>query len=179
MKFVSKMRASGYGKVAISGILNSGITHYYRKVRCELEGGPRLNRRQDNLDIQKKRSKLGASECWYRRRRGGAEERHLKDQGWRGRVSSLPPTPPPHHQCPSCSSTGQGHTVPPPATTPFASVAPVVVPTIPAIHPIPVQPAQPQPKDRDVEATLMIPFTPNSALKNIMQKAEQSSRIFN
>ena len=93
MKFISKMRASGYSKETIAGILKSGLTCYYRKVRIELEGGPKLNRRQDNQDVARKRKKIGASEQWFKRRRGGAEEKRKKDHGWRA-TSGSPGTGP-------------------------------------------------------------------------------------
>ena len=44
-KFVHKLRSSDYGPSAVRGIIESGSTFFYRKLRCDLEGGPKLNDR--------------------------------------------------------------------------------------------------------------------------------------
>ena len=67
----------------MAGIVQSGTRFYYRKLRSELEGGPRVNARCDTMDVQRKRAKLGAAERWFRRRRGGEREVARKDMGWR------------------------------------------------------------------------------------------------
>ena len=85
-KFVHKLRSSGYGPGAVGGILESGTTFYYRKLRCDLEGGPRLNDRptlSQGQVVTKRRSKLGASQKWFSRRRGGWKESMRKDNNWR------------------------------------------------------------------------------------------------
>ena len=60
------------------GILTSGMIHYKRKLQAELDGGPRLNDRRDDLTVQRRRAKLGDSvEVVYpeeRRREGNRKE---------------------------------------------------------------------------------------------------------
>ena len=72
--FVHKLRASGYLQSTVSGMVQSGITYYYRKLRMDLEGGPPLNVRSDKDLVARRRSKAGAAKDWYARRRGGQDE---------------------------------------------------------------------------------------------------------
>ena len=81
--FVVKMRRSGYVQESVEGILETGITTYYRKLRTDLHGGPPLNRRDETETVHNRRSKLGASERWFARRRGGQREVERKVNGWR------------------------------------------------------------------------------------------------
>ena len=110
---------------------------------------------------------MGASERWFRRRRGGAEERQLKDQGWRSKGEPLARPP------------GR------PANPPAVRVSRVAVTTrqgqdhdVSGPTPAVVQPAPDSlshtkpPHEREVEATLMVPFTPGSGLKKSIQRAE-------
>ena len=78
-QFVVKLKSSGYSKSTISGIIASGTRFYYRKLQADLEGGPPLNRRESDQDVQRKRAKIGASERWFKRRRGGLKEKEKKD----------------------------------------------------------------------------------------------------
>ena len=80
---VLKMRKSGYIQATVEGILESGLTMYYRKQRIDLQGGPPLNRRDESNTVQKRRQKLGASESWFARRRGGKGESNKKENNWR------------------------------------------------------------------------------------------------
>ena len=82
-QFIVKLRASGYSKSTISGIILSGTKFYYRKLQQDLEGGPKLNRRADDQDVQRKRAKIGASERWFKRRRSGLREKERKIHQWR------------------------------------------------------------------------------------------------
>ena len=123
-----------------------------------------MNRRQDNMDVSRKRRKLGASERWFRRRRGGANEKEDKDEGWRQKTPTPAPTPvdttastPSHVPGTRRPATDSGPAPPPgPVTVPAVDLATVPVP----VH------------ERDVESTLMIPFTAGSTLLKAMQKAE-------
>ena len=81
-KFVNKVRKSGYSQGTCRGIITSGLKFYYCKVRIDLQGGPRLNQRSEKDAVARKRAMLGASQRWFTRRRGGAEERSKKDHGW-------------------------------------------------------------------------------------------------
>ena len=54
--------------------MKSGITLYYRKVKMDLEGGPKLNRRVNKDTVESRRSKLRAAQQWFHRRRAGAQE---------------------------------------------------------------------------------------------------------
>ena len=80
-KFVLKMRKSGHVQATVEGVLVSGLTMYYRKLRTDLQGGPPLNRRNQGDVISKRRSKLGASESWFS---GGEGARRR----WRGRLTT-------------------------------------------------------------------------------------------
>ena len=60
----------------------SGLKFYYRKTRIDLQGGPKVNERRETDTIMRKRAKLGASQNWFARRRGGATEKSRKDLGW-------------------------------------------------------------------------------------------------
>ena len=91
-RFVVKLRASGYIQSTIREILKSGLRFYYRKLRIDLEGGPALNKRDDSNDVSRKRAKLGASERWFRRRRGGEDEVQKNKHGWR-REPKMPRDP--------------------------------------------------------------------------------------
>ena len=82
-QFIVKMRRSGYVQASVQGILESGVTLYYRKLKVDLEGGPRLNARKENETVARRRAKLGASEKWFARRRGGDRELESKTNGWR------------------------------------------------------------------------------------------------
>ena len=73
-EFTAKLKASGYITSTINGIITSGVAFYYRKLREDLQGGRPLNLRNDSNDVARKRAKLGASERWFRRRRGGEKE---------------------------------------------------------------------------------------------------------
>ena len=167
MTFVSKMRASGYSRDTIANVLRSEISCYYRKLRTELSGGPPLNRRQCGMDVQKKRSKLGASERWYRRRHGGQAERGRKDQGWRSSQVTLEdglPLP-----LPVDPGAGRGSRVPAGRRQgPGGTQGPRVEP-----DPGPGTVGQ-EVRERPEEATLMAPFMPGAALQKELQKAEDA-----
>ena len=85
-KFVDKLRRSGYGPGTVKGVLESGMSFYYRKLRIDLQGGPRLNDRPELSSEQvvlNKRQKLGATQSWFSRRRGGQQEALKKENNWR------------------------------------------------------------------------------------------------
>ena len=73
--FIAKLRSSGYNQGACRGLITSGLRYYYRKMRISLEGGPPINQRKEEDTITRKRSKLGASQRWFARRRGGGTKR--------------------------------------------------------------------------------------------------------
>ena len=81
--FTTKLRRSGYGVSTVSRIIEEGSKFYYRKVRIELEGGPELNQRLEGDLVMSRRMKMGASETWFARKRGGAKECWQKENGWR------------------------------------------------------------------------------------------------
>ena len=58
--------------------MKSDITFYYRKVKMDLEGGPKLNRRVSRDTVETRRGKLGARQQWFQRRRGGEQELRRK-----------------------------------------------------------------------------------------------------
>ena len=81
--FITKLMSSGYTETTTNGIIKSGMSYYYQKLRADLAGGPPLNARLESEVMKKRRQKLGAGEKWFSRRRGGQKERDLKDSGWR------------------------------------------------------------------------------------------------
>ena len=81
-RYVDKIRRSGYSQGTCRGVILSGLKFYYRKTRIDLQGGPKVNERRETDTIMRKRAKLGASQNWFARRRGGATEKSRKDLGW-------------------------------------------------------------------------------------------------
>ena len=82
-RFVTKLRESGYVEATVTGILKSGVKFYSRKLRTELDGGPPINQNSEVESLKRRRLKLGATEKWFSRRRGGHKETQKKDNGWR------------------------------------------------------------------------------------------------
>ena len=82
-KFVQKLRSSGYNSRTTEGIIVSGVRCYYRKVGIELTGGPRINERNDQQDLPRRRRKMGESLNWFKRRKGGKVETTRKENRWR------------------------------------------------------------------------------------------------
>ena len=80
--FIHKMRSSGYMLSAVRGIITSGIEYYYRKLHINLQGGPKMNFKDDHNEMTKRREKLTSSQMWFSRRRGGTSEKIKKDVGW-------------------------------------------------------------------------------------------------
>ena len=156
-QFIRKLSDSGYTRSTISGILKSGTAFYYRKLRADLEGGPPLNRRDESNDIPSKRAKMGASERWFKRRRGGARESARKEQGWRGPTNSQDQT----------QDNIRGHRVRRrrcgPAPQPTTTTAPTGTTS-----------SSTQQQEKDPESTLMVPYTPGSSLQKLIQSAEDT-----
>ena len=76
-KYVDKLRMSGYCEKSTDGIIESGTSFYFRKLRIDLQGGPCVNVRPDRSEaevVMLKRRKLGATKSWFSRRRGGQVE---------------------------------------------------------------------------------------------------------
>ena len=82
--FIRKLRKSGYVEQTVTGIIRSGMQFYSRKLKIELQGGPPVNQRKVDEVVARRRAKLGGTENWFARRRGGEKERAKKDHGWRG-----------------------------------------------------------------------------------------------
>ena len=81
--FISKLRCSGYQEGTVRGILQSGLQYYFRKLSIDLQGGPKLNNRDDSKEMTTRRKKMSAKQNWFARRRGGEVEKLRKEQGWR------------------------------------------------------------------------------------------------
>ena len=153
--FVRKLRRSGYSSSTVTGMVESGLRFYYRKVRIELEGGPPVNSRDDTNDVGKKRAKLGASLRWFNRRRGGQEEKSLKENGWRQE-----------------SRNRSGRKVQISREGPRRTVDKVDVSQEEGAQSGRPQEEEDGKLERPVEATLLVPYTPDSALKEAMQKSD-------
>ena len=154
--FVKKLRMSGYVEKTVEGILHSGLTFYTRKVKIELDGGPPLNARSEEQVVQKRRQKMGAKESWFQRRRGGQEEVHQKEHGWRKNKDQG------KDRTPGGRSRGR-------KTLPKYS-------KYSRTNGREEGPGSPwdQPKDVKVVTTLLVPYTIGSALKDRMQGAEDN-----
>ena len=148
--FVEKLRRSGYSSSTTVNMIKSGLRFYYRKVRIQHEGGPPVNSRNDSQDIHRRRAKMGASQRWFKRRRGGEEEQARKEQGWRQDEND---------------SSGRRRRTSPRSRTSSISISTSGAPIIGQLE----NPAQ---EDRPMEATLLVPFTPGSILKDAIQKAD-------
>ena len=70
--FAKKLHHSGYSVRSAEGILESGVRCYFRKLRLDLQGRPRLNGRENSQDVQRRGQKIGGAQDWFKRRRGGA-----------------------------------------------------------------------------------------------------------
>ena len=81
--FVRKLRESSYVQSSVTGILKSGMEFYIRKLRIQLQGGPPVNQRRVGDTVARRRAKLGGSESWFARRRGGQREKTKKENNWR------------------------------------------------------------------------------------------------
>ena len=154
-KFVNKLRSSGYTQKTVNGLMESGTRCYYRKLSIELQGGPRVNNRDDSQDLPRRRRKMGEATNWFRRRRGGPTETARKDNGWR-----------------SCSGTGS-----------LTGGAPggqsrrrTNVECQESSSPITTHGTQEQerakPDARQIESTLLIPYTKGAVLQKMMQRRD-------
>ena len=85
--FIDKLRCSGYMESTVKSIMESGVTFYYRKLKMDLQGGPKLNRRAGRDTVMARRAKLGAAQQWFQRRRGGEQEVRRKLDPERSAVS--------------------------------------------------------------------------------------------
>ena len=159
--FVDKLRGSGYGMSTVSKIVEEGSKYYYRKVRIEMEGGPMLNQRLESDLVMSRRRKMGAAETWFVRKRGGAKECWKKENGWRSTQRSGQGQ---RRQGPAGDAGDDGeHRVGNQGKSRAAT------------H----QPQSETPKETGVterdsgpEATLKVPFTVGSMLRDRVQKVE-------
>ena len=111
--------------------------------------------------VARRRAKLGGTENWFVRRRGGEKERAKKDQGWRGSQGQ--------DRAPTSGGRGRRtltkypnpNNPQPTRGTPMASTN------------------KGEEKDREpkVITTLLVPYTMGSKLKNSMQKTEDEFRL--
>ena len=62
--------------------MKSVVKFYARKLSIELQGGLPVNTRSELDTMKRRRAKLGATESWFSRRRGGDREAMKKDHGW-------------------------------------------------------------------------------------------------
>ena len=76
--FVDKMRRSGYFVSTVAGVLKSGVEYYYRKLKIDLEGGPKMNMIDDTDEVKRRREKIDIQPdvvCQKERRREGEIEK--------------------------------------------------------------------------------------------------------
>ena len=158
-RFIHKLRISGYSLSTVKGVIDSGVTFYYRKMRIYLQGGPRINCRHEMSSqevVQHRRQKLGVTQTWFSRRRGGQTEVARKVNRWR------------FEEC--CDKPGPGSCH---RRMPMKSV--------PGSHPVPgrpnleaVGPPKVEEQEKKTVSTLLVPFSVDSALMKSVQRAEDS-----
>ena len=157
--YVNMLRCSGYVERTVEGMIRSGLKFYQRKIEADLQGGPPLCTRSEAGTQERRRQKLGASEKWYSRRRGGAKELEAKENGWRraqGRTQQM-------DQSGNRRKT-QGRQRPTRNThRPTESVTRVTGdPTADKV----------QDEERRVVSTLLVPYSIGSILKRQMQETD-------
>ena len=157
--FVDKMRNSGFTQGTTKGVLKSGIEHYYRKLKQDLSGGPRLNSRDETNVVQKRRTKLSAGSNWFSRRRGGQKEHHLKENGWRFQEKKQERT----RSCQNWTQKKQ--------KTSWSRQGPQQPKQGPMV---PGMSTTRRPDCHKTVATLLVPYTVGSTLKDVIQEAEDS-----
>ena len=59
------------------------MTYYFRKLQIELQGGPKINKRDETKTLMRQRMKIGVNENWFTQRRGGVRESICKENEWR------------------------------------------------------------------------------------------------
>ena len=170
--FVKKLRKSGYGVSTVNNIIVEGSKFYYRRMRTDLEGGPGLNRRSEDNLVMGRRMKLGAAETWFVRKRGGERERWVKENGWR---SAQQPAGQGSRRSTAgslgagCWAAGSYHRVEA-AQHPAPRDEGVEQETLQQQqHQLPVKPA----RRLEPEATLKVPYTVRSRLRERIQKVEE------
>ena len=161
--FVRKLRRSGYGVSTVNNIIVEGSRFYYRRMRTDLEGGPGLNRRSEDNLVMSRRMKLGAAETWFVRKRGGERERWDKENGWRS--AQQPADQGSRSLGAGCWAAGSYHRVEA-AQHPAPRGEGVEQETL---HQLPVKPV----RRLEPEATLKVPYTVRSRLRERIQKVEE------
>ena len=165
-KFVCKLRLSGYCRASVDRMVEEGGRFYYRRLRVDLEGGPPLNNRSEENLVMGRRDKMGDSETWFCRRRGGNKERLRKQHGWRAVEEPEVATGGDNNTTTSRGkpgrwrrTRGQGPRTQTPGMEP---------------HGPPPQSLQTfgQEGREGPEATIQVPFTNRSRLKDLVQAAE-------
>ena len=143
--FMDKMRNSGYSQGSVNGILESGLQHYYRKLVVDLQGGPKINRRNDTNEMETRRKKMTTKNTWFRKR-GGQSAKETKDNGWRTNQRL---------------GGGSGGWRP-------AHLRAHVAPGLQVVEKEAIEP------QRKVISTLLVPYSVGSALQKAVQDAEDT-----
>ena len=150
-----KMKSSGYTSSTIDGVVLSGVTHYHRKLRIELEGGPPVNQRLTDIKMARRRAKMTSTTNWFsKRRRGGLKERCKKENSWRNGEGDRP--------------RGMGR------ETRESKRSPCPPPSNPATNLVVNQPGQPKDLTQETEAILLVAYSVGGCLARAVQKAEDN-----
>ena len=172
--FTNKLKSSGHLASTICSILESGLRFYFRKVRTQLEGGPPLNSKGVGNHVEKKRAKMGAAERWFKRRRGGQEEKDNKNNSWRRQGPSAPmdpaqPSSPPPQGRRRCGVQQQQQCWQQQGRQQQDQEQ---VQEQENLTGYPLPDLIPGTLHGMVDTTLLVPYTPGSRLKKLMQTAE-------
>ena len=84
--FLIKMANSGYGPPTRQEVLKSGIRRYFRRLFMEQTGGPKLYRTEDQLK-EGRRFKQLLTKRWYKPGRGGKAAKLEKEALWEEKES--------------------------------------------------------------------------------------------
>ena len=76
--YIQKLTDSSYNVAARREILKSGVARYYRMLKDQATGGPRIYRSAKEMEGSREIKEI-VNQNWFRRARGGTRARENKD----------------------------------------------------------------------------------------------------
>jgi hypothetical protein len=163
IKFASKMADSGYGASTRLEVIKSGTSRYYRMIQADITGTRRLHRSSAEMKDGRTLKPLHSRKWFCKRVRGGVPQRTMKDNPWNIRPS-------PQQQRSHNKKKGTKHISRQPKTIGEQNEnenKDVQEDTSPK------EPRKNSDNHENItEATIFVPATPRSALKEALQKAD-------
>ena len=161
---INKMKRSGYSTSTIDGVLTSGVNLYYSKLRQDLEGGAPMNVRSTDNQVARRRAKQLAASNWFaRRRRGGVQDRMKRESKTRNPLMTTCDNRQPWKTRHGVREVSRDHPV---SDSQAALGTPETPRGLGATH------AEEHGLTKEVEVTLLVPFTNKSALMSKLQENE-------